>query len=359
MEPYGKGKKQVLVVGEAPGETEDQQGRPFIGKAGQYLRDVLDAMDVDLDKDAITTNACICRPPKNATPDPKQITWCRPNLLNTINEHNPRVVITLGSSALRSVLGPYWKSDIGTLERWVGWQIPLAQHWVCPTYHPSFLLRMRSELLDKVFFQHLEAAFGITESPRPFPFDTTKVERLYEEKDIVQGVEEIESSGRRVAFDYETNCLKPEYEKAKIYSCALSNGKRTIAYPWAGAAIPATQRFLANAGVLKIASNLKFEDRWSRVRVQTKVRGWDWDTMLAAHCLDNRPGICSLKFQAFVNMGLVSYNEHIEPYLENHKGHYNRIHEISTSDLLLYNGMDALVEYYLARFQRRQMGYDD
>jgi hypothetical protein len=78
--------------------------------------------------------------------------------------------------------------------------------------------------------------------------------------------------------------------------------------------------------------------------------------MLAAHCLDNRPGICSLKFQAFINLGVPSYNERIAPYLEASHGPYNRIHEILLDDLLHYNGIDSLLEVKLAQYQRRKMG---
>jgi len=82
--------------------------------------------------------------------------------------------------------------------------------------------------------------------------------------------------------------------------------------------------------------------------------------MLAAHCLDNRPGICSLKFQSLVKMGVPIYNRHLEPYLESHgDGHYNRIQEISHKDLLTYGGLDSLLEYKLMRIQRKEMGYEN
>src|SRR3990167_10688883 len=84
MGRYGDGRKKVLVVGEAPGQTEDEDGRPFIGKAGTFLRQCLRQIGADLDQDAWTTNSLICRPPKNTTPEIKQISYCRPNLLNTI-----------------------------------------------------------------------------------------------------------------------------------------------------------------------------------------------------------------------------------------------------------------------------------
>jgi len=366
MKPYGKGKMGILVVGEAPGQTEDEEGRPFVGKAGQHLRQVLGEIGIDLDRDAWTTNALICRPPKNKTPDSNQISHCRPNLLNTIREYQPQVVITLGRSALDSILPQYWKGDIGPMERWAGWRIPLPDFWLCPTFHPSYLLRMKNSLMDRLFDNHLTMAFGISIAPPEQTNWSEKVQVLYDEKEICREIQGAHDSALSkdgcngwLAVDYETNCLKPEWPEAKIFSCAISNAHRTISYPWVGEAIAATGKLLKSNRTRKIASNLKMEERWTLMEFGHGVSNWNWDTMIAAHCLDNRPGICGLKFQMFVKMGVCSYNESVEPYLENRNGPYNRIGEISWKDLLLYGGIDALGEYKLAMIQRKEMGYED
>ena len=80
--------------------------------------------------------------------------------------------------------------------------------------------------------------------------------------------------------------------------------------------------------------------------------------MLAAHCLDNRTGVCSLKFQAFVKMGVPSYNDKQATYLDNVKGSpYNRILELDLHRLLHYGATDAYLECQLARVQRKELGY--
>lgn len=358
MEPFGEGGLEVLVVGEAPGKTEDIKGRPFIGKAGTFLRETLAEFKVRLDRDAWTTNALICRPPSNKTPDDKQISYCRPNLVNTIREHRPRVIVTLGRAALVSVLTPYWR-DFGPMEKWVGWQIPLADHWVCPTYHPSYMLRMSNQLLDRLFYDHLRAAFRIKRPPPP-AFDYEKhIEILYDDRKVWNALREMDSIGGWVSADYEGNCLKPEYPKGRIVSCAVSNGERTISYLWTPKNRIATGKFLRSKRTRKIAANLKHEERWTRKEFGHGVRNWGWDTILATHVFDNRPGIKSLKFQALVKLGLPSFNENIEPYLHSTNSHYNRIEEIDKGQLLLYGGMDALVEHRLAMVQRKEMGYED
>ncbi len=355
MRPYGEGRKKVLMVGEAPGEMEDIKGRPFVGKAGQFLREALEQIDIDLDQDALTTNALICRPPGNAKPDPKQIQWCRPNLLNTINTMKPNVVICLGHTALSSVLTDYWRS-VGKFERWVGWKIPIEDFWICPTYHPSFLLRSRNELMDRQFVEHLRTAFDITEPSPAQPDWNKEVEVLFDVDAIREALQEMAES-EWVAVDYETNCLKPDYPKAAIFACGMSNGRRTVAYPWRGPAIEWTGEVLRSKYCRKIASNLKMEEKWTRMEFGHGVRSWGWDTMIAAHCLDNRPGICSIKFQALIRLGVPSYNELIAPYLEG-RGWYNRIHHIETAQLLRYCGMDCILEYRVAMEQRKEMGHE-
>lgn len=357
MKPWGRGTLRVLLVGEAPGEQEDEEGKPFVGPSGEFLREQVNRAGVDFSELRVT-NSIICHPPKNKMPkDGKEVEWCRPNLVQTIKEFKPRVIITLGKHSLESVLQPYWKDSLDGVERWAGRKIPLAQHWICPTWHPSYILRDngRNRVLANMFRQHITAALEIDRDPPALPNFKDRVERLYDEREIVQAIRWFDQEGGLCAFDYEGNCLKPEYPKARLYSCAISNGKRTIAYPWFGDAIKATSIFLQSDRTQKIASNMKFEQRWTFRKLGHPVRGWDWDTMLAAHAMDNREAVCSLKFQAFVQLGVPTYNEHIEPYLESPKGHhYNRIHEIETGELLLYNGMDALLEWILARRQRRE-----
>jgi uracil-DNA glycosylase len=355
MEPYGKGAKEVLVVGEFPGETEDNESRPFLGQGGMLLRETLREIGIDLDKDAISTNAIICRPNAIA-PVQKQVEYCRPNLIHTIKQHRPRVIITLGRAALASVLHPYW-NDIGmSVDRWTGWHIPISDHWICPTHHPNHILRANNAMLEGLFSDQLEAAFSIKEQPpASVPY---QIECLYDDDQVWESLRAIDKEGGWASLDYETNCLKPEYPKAAVRSCAVSNGRKTISYPWTPKARKATGIFIRSKRTYKIASNLKMEERWTLHEFGFGVSNWGWDTMLAAHCLDNRPGICSLKFQSLVKMGVSSYNENIEPYLESHKGHYNRIQEIAIPHLLHYGGMDAILEHRLAMLQRKELGYE-
>ena len=97
---------------------------------------------------------------------------------------------------------------------------------------------------------------------------------------------------------------------------------------------------------------------WSRVFFQTRVRNWYHDTMLAAHVLDNRSSITSIKFQAFVRYGLGNYDQQVAPYIESgdkNANAFNRISQVSTDSLLKYCGYDSFLEWLTARDQRHEM----
>ena len=107
----------------------------------------------------------------------------------------------------------------------------------------------------------------------------------------------------------------------------------------------------------KIGANDKFEERWCLKHLGISVKNWVWDTVLAAHCLDNRPGITSVKFQAFVRLGVEDYDSSVKPFLEGAGGNgRNRIREVDVGKFLLYCGLDSLLEYKVAKIQAREMG---
>ena len=355
MKYKGEGRKKILVIGQNPGKTEDKVNEQFVGKAGKRLQYELKRNGILLNRDCWKTNAVHCYTEDNKTPDSNQISYCRPALFAEIKELNPHSIILIGAVAAESVLGHLWneggKFQIG---KWLDWIIPHQELncWISVHYHTSYLERQGDDLLNLLFRKHLKRA--VKKKGRPWgtvPNYQNEVEVIYKPGLVVKALQGFNGT---IAFDYEATCLKPEYKGAEIISCSVSNGKRTYAYPWVGDAILATSKLLKSR-VSKIASNLKFEERWTRHFLGHRVRNWDWDTMLAAHVLNNTQGITGLKFQSFVQLGQAPYDTHIEPYLKSSKGqHINRIKEIPLKDLLVYNGLDSLMEFKLATLQKRR-----
>lgn len=364
MKMNGKGKKKMLILGEAPGRTEDERGIPFCGPSGQLLERALARFDVDLRRDCWVTNSIICRPADNRTPTDREIEYCRPNLVRTIRELKPEKILVLGGSAVKSLIGWLWKEDVGKMGRWVGWQIPHQKlnAWICPTWHPSAIMRNEEErgnpVMTLLFEKHVEAACKLSGRPwERVPEYGKQARCIHDPEQVEDTLWTMRDLSKNIAFDFETDRLKPDHAEARIVCCAVSDGQTTIAYPWHGKAITATQQLL-RSGVPKIGYHSKFEERWTRRMFGHGVRNWVWDGMLAAHILDNRPGICSLKFQSFVKLGQDAYDDNIKQFLRADGSNVpNRIREVSLNKLLGYCGLDALLEHKIAMLQMKELGH--
>ncbi len=130
----------LVFVGEGPGQEEDQQGRPFVGAAGQLLTDII-VKGMQLKReDVYICNIVKCRPPGNRNPEPDEIEACEPFLIKQLQAIRPRIIIGLGNVAVKTLLKT--KEGITSLRgKWKTYQnIPLM-----PTFHPAYLLRTPSD----------------------------------------------------------------------------------------------------------------------------------------------------------------------------------------------------------------------
>lgn len=125
----------IVFVGEAPGRDEDIKGEPFVGKAGQLLTRIIQAIDLSRE-DVYICNVIKCRPPENRNPLPEEIESCEPFLLKQVEAIQPKVICALGKFAAQTLLKT--EAPISTLRgRFHDYHgIPLM-----PTYHPAYLLR--------------------------------------------------------------------------------------------------------------------------------------------------------------------------------------------------------------------------
>lgn len=134
---FGEGnpRADIVFVGEAPGADEDMQGRPFVGRAGQLLTKIIEAMGLKRENVYIC-NILKCRPPGNRNPQPDEIEACEPFLVKQLQTINPKVICALGTFAAHTLL----KTDVPiTLLR--GRFHSYHDVKLMPTYHPAYLLR--------------------------------------------------------------------------------------------------------------------------------------------------------------------------------------------------------------------------
>jgi len=131
----GSPNANLMFIGEAPGYDEDQQGEPFVGKAGQLLTKMIGAMNLARE-DVYIANILKCRPPQNRNPEPDEIEACEPFLRKQIDAIAPRILVALGKFAAQTLLRS--NASISSLRgNWHTYQgIQLM-----PTFHPAFLLR--------------------------------------------------------------------------------------------------------------------------------------------------------------------------------------------------------------------------
>lgn len=151
----------ILFVGEGPGEEEDLQGRPFVGKAGQLLDKMIDAMGYGRNEVYIA-NVVKCRPPDNRKPQREEMEMCMPYLRQQIRLIRPKVIVGLGGTAMEGLLG----KPVGITRMRGIWQ-DYDGIKLMPTFHPSYLLRDPTKKKDAWNdLQLVLQALGRTPRPR-------------------------------------------------------------------------------------------------------------------------------------------------------------------------------------------------
>ncbi len=126
----------IMIIAEAPGYYEDQSGVVFQGKSGELLDKVLAASGFNRKEHIYISNIVKCRPPNNRPPNDTEKTTCLPYLYKQIELIDPKIIILLGATALKSLVDP--NAKISQIRgQWIDWKNRL----VLPTYHPSALLR--------------------------------------------------------------------------------------------------------------------------------------------------------------------------------------------------------------------------
>jgi len=128
----------LMFVGEAPGADEDIKGEPFVGRAGQLLTKIIEAMGLRRDQVYIA-NLIKCRPPSNRNPEPDEVEQCEPFLFRQIDAIKPKVIVALGKFAAQSLL-----RTTEPITRLRGREFQYRDAILMPTYHPAYLLRTPS-----------------------------------------------------------------------------------------------------------------------------------------------------------------------------------------------------------------------
>lgn len=287
---------------------------------------------------------------------------CLPNLLQTIQKCQPRVIITVGKMATGAVLRCYnplhFKANCAPAT-YVGEVIPLNMNysgyawnsWLVPIQTLEETKSEISYLSSLSAFwrnKHVDEAFNYRTVPLPAPTREEEVTILERSEDIINAIKQA-MVAKYAAFDYETTTLQPEIEGANVLSAAVSycNDKSkitTFAFLFMGDAdIKRAWTQFLQSEVQKIGANIKFEHRWGLVKFKCETLNWLWDVCVGARVFNSQPGMSGLKLISFLYMGVIGYDDSVEDTKNKSVNGVNGLREVAPRVLLTYNGYDALL----------------
>jgi len=336
-EPAGSGSNGVLLVGEALGEDEAREGKPFVGKAGFQLTSMLQRLGLNRE-DFLIDNCLRCRPPMNALAgtayETQVLGSCKHHLAETIRQHQPKCVVALGATATKVLLPePFDRASLENRRGYVEWS-PEFEVWVIPTFHPSFLMRGNQKLtgvwmndiqhaLHIAKHGHIPAKILTLEDPTPMEFQhwvDDYAAALANNPETVLSYD-IETLGKQSKDEDEVELSDPSYEITRIGFSYRPD--EAVSIPWAAEFMPAVRQLMGSAG-----TKLGWNTSYDRPRVESKgvvINGPQHDGMWAWHVAnsDLRKGL-----------GFVATFYAWDQPRWKHLGHVNQA---------FYNGCDAAV----------------
>jgi len=292
-----------------------------------------------------------------------------------INSVKPNVILLMGTAALDSFLGHRWLRNLGGINKWRGFAIPDRETgaWVFPLFDPKYVYlntdrntRGSNPVVEVVFDQDLARAVQLLNEPFPDWGDETEMVKVTKDPEkVLKFLNKLLKRASKeefdIAFDFETSGKKPHARGHFIASCGISDCcERAVAFPLDDERVQQRlAQVLEHENIGTIAHDLKFEGTWARFCLNARLGNPQWDSMLASHVIDNRQGVCSLKFQTYVRFGVIDYESSVSPFLkskeERNANAINRVVDAPLRELLVYNAKDALFTYRLAMAQMKEL----
>ena len=344
--PDDGGDYTILACGESPGLEEVRQGKPFVGKSGQLLRDALRQLGYPLDQ-VTYTNIVRCHPPDNET-KPLHVKCCYRSL--PIKE-NTRLVLLLGNIPLKAVLG---ESGITT---WNGVRVERDGIIYAPILHPAYLLHRQSRETMDAWLEALDGALIALDNG---PSDAADSDYVYsypeEPEEIREMISELAES-EIISFDTEFSSLDAFKPGNKINVVSFANDRKAwalqIDYPKSlppdPHTIPLIKRLLEKHPCI-IGHNIKMDQLQVDACLGIKFDAAG-DTMLASFLVATETGLHSLKRLAGFYLGMFEYDSELKDYVKLHPecdptqgGSYANV---PPSILLPYAARDAAATFLL------------
>ena len=371
----GKGSSGLMFIIDYPDKQVDKNKQHHISPKCDELRDVLGSHGVRL-SDCFGLSAVHCVVPAGKESKLGLACQCRGRSFKLIGETKPKVIIPLGTVPLDMLYG-HRVGKLGGIHKWRGYAIPDRElgAWVVPALDQGTMeaneQRSGLNVARVLFKQDIAQAIALINKPLPQGGDEESCCRILQTpKQVERFLQKVISDEPPyIAFDYETTGLKPHRKGHKILSCAIATSPTdSTAFMMDHANLSLLKKILRSKRIKKWASNFKYEETWTRVLLGYGVIGWDFDTMIGAHVLDNSPGVTGLKFQAAVRYGVFGYDEEAKAYMQpkpikTKKGlvedksdnAFNNLELFPVPKLLMYNAMDSLLEFRVAVDMKKEI----
>ena len=338
---------RALMLGEAPGDNEDIQGKPFVGVTGQYLRDRIPSK---WKRSVYWQNVVRCQPPKNRTPTPQEMTCCSTYLEEDLEKIKPHAILGIGSIALE-YFWPDFNKGIGKAR---GIPLPVAipggTAWFMPTFHPSYAVRAdRKEkngdvknVIEPVFRNDIMRFFSLLETDFKTPpqiWTPPPKESFFYPKSLDEAWNLFCRLKDPYATDFETFKVKPYLRDAKPLTASFSDGEITFGIPicWPGDINPWGLEFLKRVASTRrpwICQSAGMEYLWLRYLTGELFPEFH-DTEVLARLLHDRKGLGALEHTSKIYLGVNV--KALSPPLDK-----NRMNEYPLDQVLPYNCYDSL-----------------
>lgn len=344
---------KVMFIGEAPGADEDEDGIPFVGKAGKYLRDVIPG---NWEKKIYWGNTIRCRPTdnggsKNRTPLPHEIQCCSTYLERDLDIIKPQAILLLGDIALKR----FWDTAWVTGMRGIPFPVKFSDgttSWAVASFHPSYVMRQdRQDYQTKittntmlpVFRNDIKNFFDLvpTFANTPAKIYTPPKKEIFYPKTEQEALNLADQLKDPFAVDIETHKLKPYMRDSRIITAGFSDGVITFAFPvnWPGKVCEWGQRVFNKIMLRKkswIAQSAAFEYSW--IWDSTGSHDHDLhDIEILARLLHKRKGLGSLDDLSRIYLGV-----DIKKLTIIDK---TKLLDYPIEKVLEYNALDAWAEY--------------
>jgi len=393
----GKGRRKILIIFDSVTRAEDHTGDAFHGSMYNYFFSILDRVGLS-EEDVWVTHAVQCFQPqfegKDTPVSPQSIAGCHSRLMANITRLKPEKIFVMGSVAMKTLYHGVnsGRFSFAQYTKFPGSLIPdqNLRAAVIPVFSPMDALKELERRKKNILKYKSHARFKRelwkddylrqTDSFRVLDFFILKqivaglkfkytemkvpsVQLLDSEEEIRDALKYLNDKPK-YAFDIETTGLKPYAEGHEIYTWGFSDGEQIWAFrhPREERSLRVLKRLLLNDAD-KYGWNIQYEITWIKHFLGVWVDNWKWDGMIAAHILDNRAGITSLKFQAFAQNGVAGYDTEIDRFLtasdKKNANAINNIRNASLPRLLKYNGEDAWHTFHIAEKQIKEIESSD